>query len=185
MKILLPRILIVLLLSISLHACADRKKAEPEIYLIPTGYEDSFFVVFDVSTGGKPDHEGKSRVYTIPVNGILETQFPFNDGRLVSTDIKFFFLNKNGSRIPITNRWLGSLPDTPENRADSKTYIFSGGVGTLGLGMSNSKNKCTISFSYYIVSTKSRVLKGLNKLKLSDYYSKHPYPCSRKQSGAN
>jgi len=185
MKKAFNSILICLLFTFSLHACADRKKAEPEIYLIPAGYEGSFFVVFDVSTGKKPKHEGKSRVYQIPVSGILETQLPFNKGWLASTDIKYFFLNNNGSRTPITKRWLGSVPNTPENRADPNIYIFSGGVGTLGLGMSNSTNRCSISFSYYIVATKSRVLNSLNKIKLTDYYVKPPYPCSKKPSISN
>jgi len=176
---LITRTIFYVLVSISLNACAERKQAEPEIYLIPEGYEGSFYVVFDIATGQKPEYEGKFRVYRMPASGVLQSQFSFNEGWLVSTDIKYFFVNKNGSRIPITNRWLGSLPDTPENRNDPKIYIFSGGVGTLELGEGPLNTRCEISYSHYYVATKPRVLNGISGLDLSKFFNKKPYPCQQ------
>jgi len=173
-KTILTTIMVVII-----NSCSIEKQAKPEIYLIPEGYEGSFYVVFDILTGRKPEYEDKFRVYRIPASGVLQSRFSFNEGWLASTDIKYFFINKNGKRTPITHRWLGSLPDTPENRHDPKIYIFSGGVGTLGLGMSNDKNKCTISFSSFIVATKPRILEGIQTVELSSFFNKKPFPCQK------
>lgn len=54
--------------------------AKPEIYLIPDDYEGEVIVVFDQSVGEPEKYLDKKRVYEIPDDGILYTQFKWNAG---------------------------------------------------------------------------------------------------------
>jgi hypothetical protein len=55
-------------------------RAEPELHLIPDGFEGPVLIVFNDPNGTQPEYEGKSRLYEIPPSGVLRTQFPPNDG---------------------------------------------------------------------------------------------------------
>ena len=72
--------------------------AEDSIYLIPDGYEGPVFVIFDQPAGNPEKYENGDRVYEIPSNGILRTQFPPNRGR---QKIQFFYSGRDGIRKPL------------------------------------------------------------------------------------
>jgi len=177
MRILFNHAFFFSLLSLLLSACTERINAEPEIYLIPKGYEGSFYVVFNVLSGKNPMYEGKFRVYRIPENGILLTQSPFNAGRLKSTEIKFFFIDKNKKRIPIKHRIFGAVEDTLANRNDKEIYIFSGATGTQELGRGKLSERCTISTIKFAVGTKQQILDGIKDIDLFKVFAKPPFPC--------
>jgi len=173
----LLNIIFFILAGISINACAENKKAEPMIYLLPYGYVGTFFIITDIPTGSPVEYEGKSRVYRIPANGVLLTRFSFNRGWYKSTDVEFYFLNKDGSRTLIPHRWFGSLPDTTENKNDKEIYIFPGGTGTLGLGHRSADHHCKITFVKYAVATKPQVIKGIKEINLDEFFSRPPFPC--------
>lgn len=54
--------------------------AEPERYVVRTGYAGWVVIVFDRPQGQAPEYDGSRRVYRVPENGILVTQFSSNDG---------------------------------------------------------------------------------------------------------
>ena len=54
--------------------------AESERYVVRTGYTGWVFIVLDNPQGRAPEYDGSRRVYRVPENGILVTQFPSNDG---------------------------------------------------------------------------------------------------------
>ena len=72
-------------------------KAKPEIYLIPDNYSGEILVFFDQPNGMPSKIEDKKRIYQIPENGILFTQFKWNPG---SHNRKFFMV-RNHTKIEI------------------------------------------------------------------------------------
>ena len=93
------------------------KHAEPEIILIQDNYVGKIQVIYNQNgipfkyknaygkeviytpkIGSKIKYENNSRVYEIPENGILLTQFNSNDGII---DQSFFSVNKLGKRTAL------------------------------------------------------------------------------------
>jgi hypothetical protein len=55
-------------------------KAEPEVHLIPAGFQGPVLIIYNDSSGSPRRYEGKARRYDIPPTGILRSQFGPNDG---------------------------------------------------------------------------------------------------------
>ena len=53
---------------------------EDEIYLIPNNFKGIITIIFNVKDGQNVRYENGKRIYQIPENGILKTQFSFNEG---------------------------------------------------------------------------------------------------------
>ena len=70
--------------------------AKPEIYLIPDNYEGEIIVVFDQKDGEAEKYLDKKRVYEIPDDGILYTQFTWNAGM---NNYEFHFQSKPNNDI--------------------------------------------------------------------------------------
>ena len=143
------------LLVILITACAEADKREPAIYLLPENYKGSFYIIFNIPKGKFPKYENDSRIYEIPENGILLTQADTNEGWIDRNKVKFFYVDGDGSRTEITERWTTSLHDTPENRGDNRITIFGGGVGVF-----EPINGCQVYEQPFIIGTKSDVLDG-------------------------
>jgi hypothetical protein len=65
--------LVTVLTSISARGLLVRN--EPEVYLLPDGYVGPVLIVYDQPTGEPRKYEAGARVYEIPENGMLLTQF--------------------------------------------------------------------------------------------------------------
>jgi hypothetical protein len=76
------------------------KNPEPADFLIPKGYSGRTAVVFEQKQGERPKYEGGRRIYEIPDNGILLTQFKAEHGFV---DYRYFLVDKNGNKtlLPI------------------------------------------------------------------------------------
>ncbi len=70
------------------------KTCEPETFLIPNNYKGEVRIIFNQKCGEKPEYEGKNRVYYIPNDGILLTQFEDEQGFINQN----FFIVENGKR---------------------------------------------------------------------------------------
>lgn len=55
-------------------------KGEEEIYVLPANYTGVIYVVFNQKIGVQQKYKDGKRVYEIPENGILKTQFNNNEG---------------------------------------------------------------------------------------------------------
>ena len=129
------------------------QKAEPETYLIPSNYEGRVEILFNqngvpyhdtneygrdtvytLQKGMPPKHENGRRVYEIPSDGILLTQFAPNPGFI---DTKYFSVDSNGRRTPLEVYKLDhSKRDTAEYVVSDKNKkgIFGDGVtGSYGM----------------------------------------------------
>lgn len=69
------KIIFALLIALFLFSC-DR--GENEIYIVPKNYTGYIIVIYGQKKGTEPAFEAKKRVYKIPSNGVLKTQFTGN-----------------------------------------------------------------------------------------------------------
>ena len=87
-------LLIIVLISI-LTGCV--KNAEPETFLIPEDYSGGVIVIiFNQKNGSVKEYDEGRRIYRIPKNGILHTQFSPVEGVL---NEKFFWVDKKYNLI--------------------------------------------------------------------------------------
>jgi hypothetical protein len=73
---------------------------QPADFLIPKGYSGRAAVVFEQKQGQEPKYENGRRIYEIPDNGILLTQFKAEHGFV---DYRYFLVDRDGSKslLPI------------------------------------------------------------------------------------
>lgn len=74
------------------------KNPEPADFLIPKGYMGRVAVVFEQKQGEKPKYLNGRRIYEIPPNGILLTQFKAESGFV---DYRYFLVDSNDSQTPL------------------------------------------------------------------------------------
>ena len=92
-------VLINLLVVVQLVVACDNSP-QPETYLIASGFTGRVNVIFNQKGTHTPKCENGRRIYLIPENGILLTQFAAQYGLV---DHQYYYLKKNGGRrrIPI------------------------------------------------------------------------------------
>jgi hypothetical protein len=138
------KILVVLNLVLASLFISCFKKGEPTIYLIPDSYRGAVEIVFDQDgsstkyknalgrdsiytrqPGAPVKYEGESRIYEIPANGILLTQFHKNSG---SYEAEYYFVDNNGSKTKLKTI---SHSDIQANRIHdiNEVAIFNIGTG--------------------------------------------------------
>jgi hypothetical protein len=76
-------------------------KAEPETFLIPQNFRGKIVIFYEEKCGQEPVYEHGRRIYKLPENGILITNFKKTRGIL---DQEFYFVDETGNRIPIPKR---------------------------------------------------------------------------------
>lgn len=136
------------ILLICVSSCAQQK-AEDTVRLIPEGYVGSVLITFNQEDGEPKEYEDGKRIYIIPENGVLKTQFGSNYG---VQNHQFFYVNKEGNRteIPFV---IVQEPDSIAKVADkSKIFAFAEDALGEGFGMNPEKGKYTIppARSFYI-----------------------------------
>lgn len=72
----------VLIFSFLTISCYTQK-APDVIYVIPDNYRGNICILFNQSNGTNQEYSGTRRVYRIPANGLLKTQFQSNHGDYV------------------------------------------------------------------------------------------------------
>lgn len=87
---------VALLCLLTLSSCSQ--EAEPEAYLIPKGFKGRANVIFNREDGVPPKYEDGRRLYEIPANGILLTQFKDEYGFV---DRLYYYVDSNSKRTPL------------------------------------------------------------------------------------
>jgi len=130
---------------------ACNQKAEPEEYLIPSGFSGKVNILFGRKDGAAKAYEDGRRVYKIPADGILVSQFPATAGFI---DRKYFSVDPGGKRTALevfksdhnsdgTIRWL--VGDT------TRKGIFLDGInGQYG----SDGDARAVQFEEFVVSSK-------------------------------
>lgn len=131
---------ISILICLALLSC---RVSEPETHLIPEGFTGRVIIFFNQKNGQQVEYENRARVYEIPSNGILKTQFPPNEGNIPLEDLNFYYLNKQGKRQKIKY-----IPLHQGSRRDSLNVVVYG----VSVGCSND----SIFFKEYTVDVYSK-----------------------------
>jgi hypothetical protein len=72
-------VIFVLLLASAFNIC-NMQIGDDEVFILPDGYRGVVFILYNQPNGNPVKYELEKRVYEIPSNGILKTQFSFNVG---------------------------------------------------------------------------------------------------------
>ena len=102
-----------------------QSKGEDEIHLIPEGYTGSVFIIFNQPDGQEKLYEDGKRVYKIPSDGILKTQFSPNEGLGY---VDYYYVN--GERKKLEYK---SGKEADEVGDFDKVIIASGSRGAAGI----------------------------------------------------
>jgi hypothetical protein len=114
-------------------------QAEREIHLIPKGYVGPVVIIYGRPHGAPPKYENGVRVYEIPKNGILLTQFDPNCGVIPPHGQTFCYVDDSGSRTEVPQGFQ-------DNASNNGIQIMSPSIG--------STPKST--FTSYIVGSKKQ-----------------------------
>jgi len=100
-----------------LSSCINQ--AEPETHLIPKGYKGYVIIIFDEKNGMPEKYENDSRVYEIPSDGVLRTQFKEQTGWIAPGKLNYYYYDRT------ERQKIEYLQSTQGVKDDSKPYVFS------------------------------------------------------------
>jgi len=100
----------VIILGLVLFSC--QQNSEKEIFILPYNYEGVVIILFNEKNGAKVVYKDDYRLYQIPNNGVLKTQFTPNDGIL---------LNPNKNSVFYQQDSLGHLEQLKVNWNNKKS----------------------------------------------------------------
>lgn len=136
-------IIILMLISSLMMTSCDR--GEREMIVVPQNYTGYIIIIFNQKKGVAPLYEGKNRVYEIPRNGILKTQFPGNPGWM---EFPKFYYDKIAPQNEIPYK-----VDYKNIPADS-TVGFGGSVGNANKDLAG---KETVEFKQFYIGNKAQI----------------------------
>lgn len=126
------------------------QKAEPETYLIQSNFTGKVNILFSKETGAAKEYDGKRRVYRIPSDGILITQFKTNDGFI---DREYYSVDNTGKRTRLKVYMIdNSKRDTAEYIVEDKNKKGIFGDGISGQYGNTGDNK-SAQYQEFIVSS--------------------------------
>jgi hypothetical protein len=134
------KIAYVFLIVVLLCGC---NSGEQEIIVVPPNYEGYILIFFNQRDGNPVKYEGNKRVYEIPKNGVLKTQFKGNYGNVGFAE---YYYGKIGKKYKIPS--IVSL-----NEASNSIAGFRGGNGTVR----RSNNSEIVEFSEFYIGTKTKI----------------------------
>ena len=113
------RLLLTLIVPLTLffHSC---NKSEDTITLIPINYQGTVQIWFNEDYGEKKLYEGNKRVYIIPSDGVLRTQFTPQFGWHYP---EYYYITDDNKRIPI-QAITGPLESVLDTLDSTKTYAY-------------------------------------------------------------
>ena len=118
---------------------------EQEVIVVPKNFKGYIVIIFNQKEGTPIKYEGKKRVYEIPKNGILRTQFKINDGWREFAEYYY-------ESITPENK-LPSFAEIKKNPTDS----IVGLMGANGTVKMNSKSEERLEFCEFYIGNKSDI----------------------------
>lgn len=134
------RCLCSLISFLILSSC--NQNAEPETYLIPDGFSGKVNIVFNRKDGSPIKYDERRRVYEIPADGILLTQFGTNDGFI---NRRYFYKSKSGEL-----KLLKNLETDTINVSKDEVGVYLDGIsGVYG----NSGDRSALEYQEFLISS--------------------------------
>ena len=117
------------------------KVVESNTFLIPVGFKGKVIIIFEQKNGTPTKYEKGRRIYDIPNDGILLTQFKLAYGL---NDSKFYYKDSMDNRVQLTD-----FNNAEESKLSNTVGIFaSGTTGVYG----NSGSSTSVTFLAFNVS---------------------------------
>lgn len=148
------KLILSIVLSFSLFACVNG--GEEEVIIVPKGYRGYVLIILNQKNGEAVKYEDKKRVYEIPSNGVLKTQFMGNYGWRGLTE--FYY-----EKIAPENK----LPSFAEFKK-IPAGIVVGFIGSNGSIKKNSKGEERIEFVQYYIGTKTDIIEAQESIQKLD-----------------
>lgn len=118
----LPRLpLLFLLLCVGGALAQCRQLSEQSLYLLPNRFVGSVVIAFDQPDGVPAEYRGSARLYRIPANGVLHTQFKPNYGFHIP-DL-YYYVDKKGSIVKSV-LYFDTTRDVPAGFSSADTICF-------------------------------------------------------------
>ena len=112
-----------------LQASACLTNPEKETFLFPENFRGAAYIIYHQKNGEPKAYEQNRRLYQIPDNGILFTQFKAEYGR---TDQDYFFVDRTGKRTALVQKeaWISSKNnDEPPRDSTVVSLLQTGAMG--------------------------------------------------------
>lgn len=109
-------------------------KASDDIFIIPADFKGTIVVIYGQENGTEKEYENGKRLYRIPQNGILNTQFELK-GETANFG-EYYYLTDNGQRVRIE-----SFPYDKPFPDSTKIYVHNWHLGSASDSEGN-KFKC-------------------------------------------
>jgi len=137
-------LIVVMQFLISCH-----QQAEPETYIIPESFTGKVNIIFNRKEGSEKKYEDGRRVYEVPNDGILLTQFTTNDGFI---NRKYYYKSQSGELKLLHT--LASDTTAREKADKNEIGIFLDGTsGVYG----NSGTPSALEYQEFVVSNYNRI----------------------------
>jgi hypothetical protein len=140
-------------------------------FLLTDGYKGDFYIIHKPSLRGQKHRTEWRTTYWVPTDGVLVVNSPMPH----STNDEYAYTRIDGTVRRISDIEYGTVPDTPQNRADLAPIVFFPRTGSF-----TSQTGCTIQFEEVYVGTKANLLKNDKETNLDSYAAAHPFLCSTK-----
>ncbi len=145
---------LILVLVIFVSAAYQSAQGEDEIFIVPEGYAGYIVIIYDQEHGEPIRYAGKKRVYAIPPDGILRTQFSGNYGW---ADFSEFYYDSIApeNRIPFVSG-PNSIPK------DGSVVACGGSTGNYNKDPQGGGE--TVEFTRYYVGTSEQISKAARRI---------------------
>lgn len=121
------------------------KPTEGEIIVLPSGFKGYIVIIFNQVTGSPSVYNDGKRVYKIPLNGILKSQFSENNNWVGLTSFYYKTITAE-SKLPSFIEF-DKIPQ-------STTVGF---IGSSGNANKDLAGKQRVAFTFFYVGTKSEI----------------------------
>ena len=120
------KLLNLIIIICMITSCTPR--AEKEKYYIPKGFKGQIFIFFNIKNGVEKKYKNGYRIYEIPENGILKTQFYSNYGYQKSGEYLYVYIDstKKETLLKTYNKSDNLIPN-------EEVYITAQETGSVGI----------------------------------------------------
>ena len=118
---------------------------ETEIFLLPKGYQGAVYIIYNQKNGQLVKYDNGSRLYEVPPEGIIRSQFGPNDGW--SSFLKCYYVESDGKR-------RSEIPFETENKNRKNDTLQA---CCLSAGTSFKNGGKPVVYSMFYIGTKQAI----------------------------
>lgn len=141
---------LALLLAVGLYVWKT-EFGDGEVFILPDGYTGVVYIFYNQDKGEPVKYEQRKRVYEIPSNGILKTQFSLNTGWHHFGE--FYYRQESGNLIRIPFVFQGKDMESKKDIDPNAVHVCCGSSGNAGRGPREPR----VVFEHFYVGTDDEI----------------------------